>query len=132
MTYRSPLIRIPATHTGSVRVELRSPDPAANPYLALAVCLRAGLDGVVNQIMPPECVEGNIFEMSAGQRAEKGIKELPGTLIEAIHYMEKDELVKDVLGEHAYQKYIEAKKAEWHRYRSQVTAWEIDEYLNNY
>ena len=132
VTNRSPLIRIPATHTGSVRVELRSPDPAANPYLALAVCLRAGLDGVVNQIMPPECVEGNIFEMSAGQRAEKGIKELPGTLIEAIHYMEKDELVKDVLGEHAYQKYIEAKKAEWHRYRSQVTAWEIDEYLNNY
>ncbi len=132
VTNRSPLIRIPATHSGSVRVELRSPDPAANPYLALAVCLRAGLDGVVNQIMPPECVEGNIFEMSAGQRAEKGIKELPGTLIEAIHYMEKDELVKDVLGEHAYQKYIEAKKAEWHRYRSQVTEWEIDEYLNNY
>lgn len=132
VTNRSPLIRIPATHSGSVRVELRSPDPAANPYLALAVCLRAGLDGVVNQIMPPECVEGNIFEMSAGQRAEKGIKELPGTLIEAIHYMEKDELVKDVLGEHAYQKYIEAKKAEWRRYRSQVTAWEIDEYLNNY
>ncbi len=132
VTNRSPLIRIPATHSGGVRIELRSPDPSANPYLALAVCLRAGLDGIVNRIMPPECVEGNIFEMSAEQRAARGIRELPGTLIEAIHYMEKDALIADVLGDHAYQKYIEAKKEEWHRYRSQVTAWEIDEYLNNY
>lgn len=132
VTNRSPLIRIPASNTGGVRVELRSPDPSANPYLALAVCLRAGLDGIVNQIMPPKCVEGNIFEMSAKQREEYGIKELPGTLIEAIHYMEKDNLIKDVLGDHAYGKYLEAKKEEWHRYRSQVTAWEINEYLNNY
>ena len=132
VTNRSPLIRIPSSHTGGVRVELRSPDPSANPYLALAVCLRAGLDGIVNQIMPPKCVEGNIFEMSAAQRQEYGIKELPGTLIEAIHYMEKDALIKDVLGDHAYGKYIETKKAEWHRYRSQVTEWEINEYLNNY
>ena len=132
VTNRSPLIRIPATRTGGVRVELRSPDPSANPYLALAVCLRAGLDGIKNQIMPPKCIEGNIFEMSIKQRQEHGIEELPGTLIEAIHDMEKDDLVKDVLGVHAYSKYIEAKKEEWHRYRSQVTAWEIGEYLNNY
>lgn len=132
VTNRSPLIRIPATHTGGVRIELRSPDPSANPYLALAVCLRAGLDGVVNKIMPPKCIEGNIFEMSDEKRAENGIKELPGTLIEAIHYMEKDALIRDVLGGHAYERYIAAKKEEWHRYRSQVTAWEIDEYLNNY
>ena len=132
VTNRSPLIRIPATRTGGVRVELRSPDPSANPYLALAVCLRAGLDGIKNQIMPPKCIEGNIFEMSIKQRQEHGIEELPGTLIEAIHDMEKDDLVKDVLGDHAYSKYIEAKKEEWHRYRSQVTAWEIGEYLNNY
>ena len=132
VTNRSPLIRIPASHTGGVRIELRSPDPSANPYLALAVCLRAGLDGIVNQIMPPESVDGNIFEMTAEQRKEYGIKELPGTLIEAVHYMEKDTLMRDVLGGHAYGKYIEAKKEEWHRYRSQVTAWEINEYLNNY
>ncbi len=132
VTNRSPLIRIPATHSGSVRIELRSPDPAANPYLALAVCLRAGLDGIVNKITPPRCVEGNIFEMSAAERAQYGIEELPGTLGEAIHYMEQDALVKDVLGAHAYAKYIEAKKEEWHRYRAQVTAWEIGEYLNNY
>ena len=132
VTNRSPLIRIPATRTGGVRIELRSPDPSANPYLALAVCLRAGLDGIVNQIMPPKCVEGNIFEMSAQQRKENGIEELPGTLIEAIYDMENDMLVRKALGDHAYGKYIEAKKKEWHRYRSQVTEWEINEYLNNY
>ena len=132
VTNRSPLIRIPSTHTGSVRIELRSPDPSANPYLALAVCLRAGLQGIVDQTMPPKCIEGNIFEMSAGEREENHIEELPGTLIEAIHDMENDSLIKDVLGDHAYGKYIDAKKEEWHRYRSQVTEWEINEYLNNY
>ncbi len=132
VTNRSPLIRIPLSRSGGVRIELRSPDPSANPYLALAVCLRAGLDGVIHQIMPPESIEGNIFEMTAAQREKLGIEELPGTLIEAVHEMEKDALVKDVLGSHAYGKYIEAKKEEWHRYRAQVTEWEIGEYLNNY
>lgn len=129
---RSPLIRIPLSQSGSVRIELRSPDPSANPYLALAVCLRAGLDGVVHQIMPPQNIDGNIFEMTADQRRAQGIEEIPGTLIEAVHEMEKDALVRDVLGDHAYGKYIEAKKEEWHRYRTQVTEWEISEYLNNY
>lgn len=129
---RSPLIRIPSSKTSGARIELRSPDPSANPYLALAVCLRAGLDGVVNGIMPPETVDCNIFELTEEQRRERAIEALPGTLIEAVQEMEKDALVRDVLGDHVYGKYIEAKKAEWHRYRSQVTAWEIGEYLNNY
>ena len=132
VTNRSPLIRIPLSQSGSVRIELRCPDPTANPYLALAVCLRAGLDGIVNKIMPPESVDCNIFEMTFEQRKEYGIEEIPSTLNEAIHEMEKDDLVKAVLGDHAYSKYIGAKKEEWHRYRSQVTEWEINEYLNNY
>ena len=132
VTNRSPLIRIPASHGIGTRIELRSPDPSANPYLALAVCLRAGLDGIVNRIMPPASVDCNIFEMSDAQKKENGIEEIPGTLIEAIYDMEKDDLVREVLGEHTYTKYIAAKKAEWYRYRSQVTDWEINEYLNKF
>ena len=131
-TNRSPLIRIPATRGKGTRIELRCPDPSANPYLALAVCLRAGLDGIVNQIMPPQSVDCNIFEMTEEQKNACGIEEIPGTLIEAIYAMEKDEFIKDVLGEHTYAKYISAKKEEWSRYRSQVTEWEIREYLNNF
>ena len=132
VTNRSPLIRIPASHGIGTRIELRSPDPSANPYLALAVCLRAGLDGIVNKIMPPASVDCNIFEMSDAQKKENGIEEIPGTLIEAIYDMEKDDLVREVLGEHTYTKYIAAKKAEWYRYRSRVTDWEINEYLNKF
>ena len=132
VTNRSPLIRIPASHGIGTRIELRSPDPSANPYLALAVCLRAGLDGIANKIMPPDSVDCNIFEMSEAEKKENGIEEIPGTLIEAIYDMEKDDLVRAVLGEHTYTKYIAAKKAEWYRYRSQVTDWEINEYLNKF
>ena len=131
-TNRSPLIRIPATHGTGTRIELRCPDPAANPYLALAVCLRAGLDGIANRMMPPESVDCNIFEMSREQRESCGIEEIPGTLIEAIHAMEADGFIKDVLGTHTYTKYIDGKKEEWNRYRSQVTDWEIRAYLTNF
>lgn len=131
-TNRSPLIRIPATHGVGTRIELRCPDPAANPYLALAVCLRAGLDGIANQIMPPESVDCNIFEMSAEQKAACGIEEIPGTLIEALNAMEEDALVKEALGTHTYTKYIQGKKEEWDSYRAQVTDWEIRAYLNNF
>lgn len=131
-TNRSPLIRIPATHGKGTRIELRCPDPSANPYLALAVCLKAGLDGIVNQIMPPASVDCNIFEMSNEQKNACGIEEIPGTLIEAIYEMEEDALIKEVLGGHTFAKYILAKKEEWLRYRSQVTEWEINEYLNKF
>lgn len=131
-TNRSPLIRIPAPRGKGTRIELRCPDPSANPYLALAACLRAGLDGIVNKIMPPESVDCNLFEMSSEQKNASGIEEIPGTLIEAVYEMEKSDFMKEVLGEHTYAKYINAKKEEWHRYRSQVTEWEITEYLNNF
>ena len=131
-TNRSPLIRIPAARGTGTRLELRCPDPSANPYLALAVCLRAGLDGIKNRIMPPKSVDRDVFKMSPKERRENDIEEMPGTLMEAVHYMENDKFIRDVLGEHVYEKYIAAKKEEWNRYRCQVTDWEINEYLNTY
>ncbi len=131
-TNRSPLIRIPSSRGEGTRIELRCPDPSANPYLALAVCLRAGLDGIINKITPPDSIDCNIFQMSEKEKRAQGIEEIPGTLIEAIYHMEADPFIKDVLGEHTYNKYIEAKKEEWHRYRSQVTEWEVNEYLNTF
>ena len=130
-TNRSPLIRIPSVRGEGTRIELRCPDPSANPYLAFAVCLRAGLDGIVNQIMPPDSVDCNIFRMTEEEKKADGIEEIPGTLIEAVYHMEADGFIRDVLGEHAYRKYVKAKKAEWFRYRMQVTEWEVNEYLNN-
>lgn len=129
---RSPLIRIPAARDEGTRIELRSPDSSANPYLALAVCLQAGLDGIRNQIMPPKSVDCNIFQMTEKERLENGIEEIPGTLIEAVSEMEKDPFMREVLGDHVYEKYITAKKQEWQDYRSQVTDWEINRYLNQY
>lgn len=128
-TNRSPLIRIPSTRGEGTRIELRSPDPSANPYLALAVCLRAGLDGIAGRIEPPASVDRNIFEMSAEERKQLGIEELPGTLYEAIGELEKDTFIQEVLGSHVSKRYIEAKKKEWLEYRTQVTAWEVEQYL---
>lgn len=128
-TNRSPLIRIPAERGEGTRIELRCPDPSANPYLVLAVCLAAGMDGIKNQIMPPAGVDKNIFSMTEEQKDAEGIDSLPNNLLEAIHEMEKDELVKGVLGEHAYERYIMAKKQEWAQYCRQVSNWELEQYL---
>jgi glutamine synthetase len=126
---RSPLIRIPTARGKETRIELRCPDPAANPYLTLAVCLAAGLDGIENKIVPPTIVKENIFEMEDAQKEALGIESLPGNLYEAIEEFEKDSYIKDTLGAHITEKYVEAKKAEWAAYCAQVTPWEIDEYL---
>lgn len=128
-TNRSPLIRIPASRGASTRVELRCPDPSANPYLVLAVCLAAGLDGIRNKIMPPEGVCENVFDMGEEERKRRGIDALPSDLNEAIKELEKDEFIKGVLGEHITEKYVKAKSADWTAYRAQVTEWEIEEYL---
>lgn len=128
-TNRSPLIRIPASRGASTRVELRCPDPSANPYLVLAVCLAAGLDGIKNKIMPPEGVCENVFDMGEEERERRGIEALPSDLEEAIQELGKDEFIKGVLGEHITEKYVEAKNADWTAYRAQVTNWEIEEYL---
>jgi glutamine synthetase len=126
---RSPLIRIPSARGAETRIELRSPDSAANPYLALAVCLAAGLDGIRNQIDPPTEVPENIYEMDDAERESRGIESLPSNLHVAVKELQKDDFVKEVLGEHVAGKYAEAKESEWQRYREQVSAWELEEYL---
>lgn len=126
---RTPLIRIPAQRGEGTRVELRSPDAACNPYLALAVCLAAGLDGIKRKLQCPESIDRNIFEMSDEDKALAGIENLPANLKEAVDELEKDPFIMNVLGPHVSKKYIEAKKKEWERYTSQVTDWEMNEYL---
>ena len=128
-TNRSPLIQISAGKGEATKVELRSPDSAANPYLALAVCLEAGLDGIQNKIMPPKSEDCNLFDISLEECHKKGIEVLPGTLYEAVQEMEKDPLIKKVLGEDLFTKYVDAKHAEWDESKRQITQWELDQYL---
>lgn len=127
---RTPLIRIPGSRGEGTRVELRSPDPSANPYLALAVCLAAGLDGIKHEIMPPCSVDCNIYEMTEQERMDAGIENLPGSLLEAAREFEKDAFIQDVLGEDLSKKYIKAKTKEYEDYRAQVTEWELGKYLH--
>lgn len=126
---RSPLIRIPAVDVQQMRMELRSPDPSCNPYLTLAVCLAAGMDGIKNQIVPPERVDRNIFTMSEEEKEELGVESLPRTLKEAIEEFEKDAFIQEVLGNHISKKYIEAKTKEWDDYIQRVSKWEVEQYL---
>lgn len=129
---RSPLIRIPSSRGESTRIELRCPDSAVNPYLALAACLAAGLDGIEKEMTPPESVDSNVFAMPREEILRKGIQQLPGTLGEAIEAFRRDEFMREVLGEHIFTKYLEAKEAEWRMFRAHVTDWEVEEYLNKY
>ncbi len=129
---RSPLCRVPASRGDGTRVELRSPDPSANPYLALAVMLTAGMEGIQNRIDPGPPVNKNIFEMSETERKANGIKKLPAHLLEAIDALEADELVSNTLGEHISLQYIQAKRNEWAEYITQVHQWELDRYLATY
>lgn len=129
---RSQLIRIPSSRGASTRIELRCPDSAVNPYLALAACLGAGLDGIKKEMVPPNAVNENISSMTKTQMKERGIGQLPKTLGEAIAQYEADPFVEEILGEHIYTKYLEAKKEEWRQFRAQVTDWEIGEYLFKY
>ncbi len=129
---RSPLIRIPSGRGESTRIELRNPDVSVNPYLAFAAILSAGLDGIEKNMTAPDCVNGNIYEMTDEQRAELGISRLPETLGEAISEFEKDDVIKQALGKDVYNKYLMAKKEEWKEYCNTVNRWEIDKYLNIY
>lgn len=131
-TNRGQIMRIPSSRGASTRLELRSPDSAMNPYLALAACLAAGLDGIKNHMELPEPVVQNIYAMDEETIKERGIDHLPETLGEAIDEFEEDAFLRNVLGEHIFYKYLEAKKEEWNVFRSQVTDWEIGEYLYKY
>ncbi|MFT4104303.1 MAG: type I glutamate--ammonia ligase [Lacrimispora sp.] len=129
---RSSVIRIPSSRGESARIELRCPDSSVNPYLALAVCLAAGLDGIEKEMEAPESVDSNIFVMPADEIQKRGIRQLPETLGEAIDAFREADFMKEVLGEHIYTKYLEAKVAEWRQFRAQVTDWEVEEYLYKY
>ena len=131
-TNRGQIVRIPSSRGASTRLELRSPDSAMNPYLALAACLAAGLDGIKNHMELPEPVVQNIYAMDEETIKERGIDHLPETLGEAIDEFEEDVFLRNVLGDHIFYKYLEAKKEEWNVFRSQVTDWEIGEYLYKY
>lgn len=129
---RSPLLRIPAPKGEATRIELRSPDPSCNPYLTLALILEAGLDGIQKQMTIPSPVDINTYNLTPEQEKELGIQRLPSNLSLALDEMKKDSYIKDVLGEHIYNKYISAKEAEWATYNSVVHSWEIDNYLTAY
>ncbi len=129
---RSPLIRIPAARGAGTRIEVRNPDPACNPYLTLAVFLAAGLDGIKNKLETPAAVERNIFEMKKDERKQLNIDSLPENLYEAVQVMKNDELMKKTLGEHLFERYIEAKLFEWDDYKTIVHQWEIDQYLTKF
>ncbi len=129
---RTDIIRIPASRGAGTRVELRSPDPSTNPYLCLACCLAAGLDGIKNNLPAPESVDINLFKSTQEERDALGVKSLPGNLYEALKVMEEDGLVKEVLGEHAYRAFYTSKMAEWDSFRMFVSQWELDNYLTVY
>lgn len=129
---RSPMIRIPSSRGSSTRIELRCPDTAVNPYLALAACLAAGLDGIRKEMIPPASVDTNIFDMTEEEMEQRGIEQLPETLGEALEAFESSRFVQDLLGRHIYTKYLAAKSAEWKKFRAEVTDWEVEEYLYKY
>ncbi|AHD06397.1 type I glutamate--ammonia ligase [Paenibacillus larvae] len=129
---RSPMIRIPASRGLSTRVEVRNPDPAANPYLALAAMLKAGLDGIKKKLPLPAPTDRNIYVMTEEEREEQGIPSLPLDLRQALDELIKDEVICEALGEHALTHFIELKEIEWDMYRTQVHQWERDQYMTLY
>jgi glutamine synthetase len=130
---RSALIRVPKVSPGrsieATRCEVRCPDPSSNTYLAFACMLAAGLDGIDKGMELGDPVEESLYEMTPERIREMGIKELPGTLSEALDELEKDDVIREALGEHVFSRFVEAKRSEWDEYRTQVTAWELDRYL---
>jgi glutamine synthetase len=129
---RSAMIRVPMYKPGkekATRIEYRSPDPACNPYLAFAVMLAAGMKGVEKNYVLPEPVEEDIYEMNEKAREKAGIVSLPGSLNQALNLVEKSKLVRETLGDHVFEKFLENKKLEWDRFRTHVSQYEIDRYL---
>jgi glutamine synthetase len=132
-TNRSALVRVPRinpTRPKATRLELRCPDPSCNPYLAFAVMLKAGLDGVRRKLPVPEPVEENLYSFDESELAKRQISMLPGSLGEAIEELKRDEVVQEALGAHVYERFVEAKTIEWNEYRMYVSPWELDRYLD--
>jgi glutamine synthetase len=129
---RSAAIRIPAKRGRSTRAELRTPDPSANPYLAFAVMLAAGLDGIKRGLKPPAPVNKNIYHLSDEEQQELGIESLPHNLEDALTALEANEVLRAALGEHIFDAYLQEKWSEWREYRAQVHQWEIDRYMESF
>jgi glutamine synthetase len=129
---RSPLVRVPAARGAGTRTEVRMPDPSCNPYLALAVMFRAGLDGIDKKVDPGPPVRKNIFKMSHRERRHLRIDALPGSLSEALDELEKDDLIRETLGEHLFDHFVTAKREEWLDYAKHVSPWEVERYLGLY
>jgi len=129
---RSALLRVPAKRGQATRVELRSPDPAANPYLAFAVMLLAGLDGVTNKLEVPSPVAANIYKLTEDERRDQSIPSLPGSLYEALEEFKNSKIAREALGEHIFNEFIKSKTMEWDEYRTDVTPWEHSRYLSRY
>jgi glutamine synthetase len=132
---RSALLRVPKWFKAkqeAARIELRCPDPSCNPYLAFAVMLKAGLDGIKNDLKPPEPVEENIYELDGESLAQKNIDVLPTSLAEALDALKKDKILQGTLGKHLYDRYIDVKTKEWDQFKQQVTNWELETYLDTF
>ncbi|GAK01970.1 LOW QUALITY PROTEIN: glutamine synthetase type I [Geomicrobium sp. JCM 19037] len=129
---RSPLVRIPSSRKASTRIEVRSPDPSANPYLAMAALLAAGLDGVKRKLQAPEETDRNIYVMDEQELKDEGIEALPGSLKGALEELKADKILVDALGEHAMEHFVEAKEIEWDMFRTQVHPWEREQYFQAY
>ena len=134
-TNRSALIRVPSSFKGnpqSTRVEIRSADPSCNIYLAFAVMLKAGLEGIKKNLTPPDSLEEDIYHFSDEKLKEIGVEMIPHSLYESLQELKKDKVIKETLGKHTFEKYIQAKKKEWNEYSIQVSKWEIENYLEKY
>jgi glutamine synthetase len=132
---RSALIRVPRVNPDrpeSTRLELRCPDPSCNPYLAFAVMLRAGLDGIERELEPPGVSNEDLYHLDDQERETQGLDTLPGSLGEALEELDRDDLVRRTLGDHIADRFIEAKTTEWREYRAHVSQWELDRYLSIY
>ena len=129
---RSALLRVPAKRGNATRVELRSPDPACNPYLAFAAILEACIDGVRNKIDPPAPVESNIYQLTSKERKKQRIDSLPGSLAEALEQLDKSLVARAALGEHIFNEFMSSKRKEWDSFRTYVSKWELDRYLERY
>lgn len=129
---RSPMVRVPASRGQSTRLELRSVDPTANPYLAFAAILESGLDGIEHKMTPNDSVDQNIYLMDETERRKAGIRDLPDTLLAAVNDLEGDDVVKKALGSYMARTFIDAKRLEYGSYRQEVSQWELDNYLEQY
>jgi glutamine synthetase len=132
---RSALIRVPrvpSQRPESTRLELRCPDPSCNPYLAFAVMLRAGMEGIEQGLEPPAISNEDLYHLDAQERETRGLKVMPGSLGEALEALKGDDLMRETLGDHIFARFVEAKASEWAEYSLHVSGWEVERYLPIY